>query len=347
VAQAIGLGKRYGSKAAAKPVALARRGPHLRAMRRAFLAFLLLIAAPAYGQQPARGIPELAAEPMREAMRLLETVKSSNLEPGWRANAAARAARALARAGDGQAARARAQEAELAVSEETRTRPIDALSEGAIYALLSQVYAELRDAEVCGRLAAAAMPAIARLGDPGVRASLFATVAQALAQIGQADAAGEAVLQSLRSASVTPAGRERVAALASLILAQARLGQVEEARAVMEAARQSLEALTQPVERTNALASLARAEAALGARPAAQALAREAATNYARAETELSDIQRAVSLGLIALAQNESGDRATAQSTLRNARQAADAVSRTYDRLQAMLAFVDTVLQIQ
>src|SRR3954470_1936635 len=123
-------------------------------MRLAFLALLLLIASPALAQ-PARGMPELAAEPMREAMRLLETVKGSNLDAGWRANAAARAARALARAGDREAAQARAQEAELATTEQTRTPPLDALSEGAIYALLAQVYAELREAEVGDRIAAA------------------------------------------------------------------------------------------------------------------------------------------------------------------------------------------------
>lgn len=306
---------------------------------------LMLFAGGAVAQA-VRGIPDEAADPLREALRALETVKSSNLDPGWRANAAARAARTLARAGDGEAARTRAQEAELASAEETRTPPPAGLSEGAIDALLAQTYADLRDAPTTRTIAAAAVAAIARLGDAPTRASLFAYVAQALAQIGDNEGAAEAVLQGLRSAAVTPPGRERVIALSALMLAQAKLGQIEEARAVLDAAKQSLDAVSQPVERTAPLANLARAEAALGDTAAAQALARETATNYARTQGQLSAIQRAVTLGLLALAQNDAGDKSAAQATLRDERQAADAVHEIYDRLQAMLTLADTVLQV-
>src|SRR5258708_40044739 len=98
-----------------KEVALAVAAPHPggRMGRTVAITIMgLLLALPA-AAQGLRGIPDQAAEPLREALRLLETVKSSTLDPGWRANAAARAARTLARAGDGEAARARAQEAAL------------------------------------------------------------------------------------------------------------------------------------------------------------------------------------------------------------------------------------------
>ena len=320
-------------------------------MRRLLASFfvLLLLAVPALGPalgQAVRGIPDEAGDPLREALRLLETVKGSTLEPGWRANAAARAARTLARAGDNEAARVRAQEAALAGAEDVRTPPLPGLSEGAVDAILVQVYADLKDTATAQGIAQTAMAAIERLGDAATRASLYAYIAQGLAQIGATDQAGEAVLQSLRSASVTPLGRERVNALSALILAQAKLGQLDEARAVLDAARQSLDAVTQPVDRTAALANLARAEAALGDRPAAEALVREAMTSYGRTQGQLSEIQRTVLLGLLALAQNDAGDKSGAQTTLRNERQVADSVRQIYDRLQAMLTLADTALQI-
>lgn len=306
----------------------------------------LLLAFPA-AAQGLGGIPDEAADPLREALRLLETVKSSTLDPGWRANAAARAARTLARAGDREAARTRAQEAALANAEEARTPPPPGLSEGAVDALLAQTYADLHDAQTAQGIAAAAMAAIGRLGDPATRATLYAYVAQALADIGNADPAAEAVLQGLRSASVTPLGRERLGALTALVIAQAKLGQIEEGRATLEAARQSLDAVTQPADRTAAFANLARAEAALGDKPGAQALAREATTAYARTQAQLTELQRAVMLALLALTQNEVGDKQTARATLRDARQAADAVQQIYDRLQAMLSLADAVLQVE
>ena len=317
-------------------------------MRRivAIMLVTVLLAGQAAAQAQ-RGVPEQAADPLREALRLLETVKSSNLDAGWRANAAARAARTLARAGDRAAALTRAQEAALANAEETRTPPPPGLSEGAIDALLVQTYADLKDAQTAHAIALTAMAAIARLGDAATRASLYAYVAQALAEIGNADAAADAVLQGLRSASVTPPGRERLAALSALILAQIKLGQTEEARATLAAARESLDAVTQPADRIGALANLARAEAALGEQVGAQALAREASTAYMRTQGQLNDLQRAVTLALLALTENEAGDHNAALATLRDARQAADAVRQIYDRLQAMLTFTDAVLQVE
>jgi hypothetical protein len=306
----------------------------------------LLLAAPAMAQG-LRGIPEQAADPLREALRLLETVKSSTLDPGWRANAAARAARTLARAGDREAARARAQEAALANAEESRTPPPPGLSEGAVAALLAQTYADLQDAPTAHGIAVAAMAAIGRLGDAATRATLYAYVAQALAEIGNADPAAEAVLQGLRSASVTQPGRERLNALTQLIIAQAKLGQVEEARATLDAARESLAAVTQPADRPTALAYVARAAAAVGDKTGAQALAREAATTYVRTQAQLTELQRAVTLALLALTESEVGDRTAAQQTLRQARQAADAVQQVYDRLQAMLSLADAAVQLE
>jgi hypothetical protein len=41
------------------------------------------------------------------------------------------------------------------------------------------------------------------------------------------------------------------------------------------------------------------------------------------------------------------GDRTAAQQTLRQARQAADAVQQVYDRLQAMLSLADAAVQLE
>src|SRR5260221_2384879 len=116
---------------------------------------LLLCAAPAAIQAQAqrRGAPQEAVEPLREAVKLLETIRSSNLEPGWRANACARLARALARVGDGEAARAMSTNALAATDEPSKTPTPAAVSKGLIFALLVQTYVDLRDPHVAQRIA--------------------------------------------------------------------------------------------------------------------------------------------------------------------------------------------------
>ncbi|MEJ0067891.1 MAG: hypothetical protein WDO24_03170 [Pseudomonadota bacterium] len=103
---------------------------------RLLVLLLVLCAVPAVAQaqpqpQPQtqrRGPPPEAAEPLREALKLLETIRVSNLEAPWRANAFARIARVLARIGDVQAARTMSNSALQANDEPTKTPPPAAVS---------------------------------------------------------------------------------------------------------------------------------------------------------------------------------------------------------------------------
>src|SRR6185437_8809680 len=216
---------------------------------------------------------------LREALRLLETVKSSTLDPGWRANAAARAARTLARAGDREAARARAQEAALANAEESRTPPPPGLSEGAVDALLAQTYADLQDAPTAHGIAVAAMAAIGRLGDAATRATLdaaresLAAVTQpadrptALAYVARAAAAvgDKTGAQALAREAATTYVRtqaqltelQRAVTLALLALTESEVGDRTAAQQTLRQARQAADAVQQVYDRLQAMLSLA------------------------------------------------------------------------------------------
>src|SRR5579862_6180193 len=136
---------------------------------------LVLCAVPAVAQAQAqrRGPPPEANEPLREALKLLETIRVSNLEAPWRANAFARIARVLARVGDAAAARTMSESALGAADEPTKTPPPAAISPGVIYAQLVQTHADLGDREVAQKLAEKAFGLLQKLPDIATKANLL------------------------------------------------------------------------------------------------------------------------------------------------------------------------------
>src|SRR5260221_2082762 len=177
---------------------------------RLLILLAILCAPPAFAQQARRGAPVETAEPMRQALQLLETIRVSNLPSAWRANAFARVARVLARIGDAEAARAMANSALAALDEPSKTVMPAAVSPGAIYALLVQTYADLREAEEAQQVAQAGFKALRALPDLATKANLLPYVASGLVDIGNRDGAGLATLEGLRAATQMPAGRDQI-----------------------------------------------------------------------------------------------------------------------------------------
>jgi tetratricopeptide (TPR) repeat protein len=318
---------------------------------RLLVVLLVLSAAPiaAEAQAQRRGMPQDASEPMREALRLLETIRVSNLDPAWRANAFARIARALARVGDAQAARTMSTSTQQALDEPTKTAPPAAVSPGAILALLVQTHAELGDREIAQQLAEKAFALLQQLPDNATKANLLPYMALGLADIGNRDGAGLAALEGLRAATQVPPGRDQIAALSQVTIAQAKIGDRAEAEETLRIARQAAGAIADPTGRVFAMAHMARAEAALGNQDRARTLARDSASAYDRTQSDagFSTAQRVTTLGLIAVAQAESRDRNAARQTLRALKATASQLTQTYERFQALIAEVDTAVLVE
>src|SRR5271154_809923 len=92
------------------------------------LIVLCAVPAAAHAQAKSRGVPPDATEPLHEALKLLDTIRVSNLDAPWRANAFARMARVLARLGDAEAARTMSNSALAAADEPVKTPPPAAIS---------------------------------------------------------------------------------------------------------------------------------------------------------------------------------------------------------------------------
>lgn len=315
---------------------------------------LVLCCAPALtlAQAPVQHpMPAEAVEPMHEALKLLETLRVSNLEPAWRANAFARIARVLARQGDAEAARTTSNSALAALAEPAKRNappPPAAISPGVIYALLVQAHGELHDVEVTQKLAEAGFAALRGLPDLAIQANLLPYIAIGLADIGDRDGAGLAVIEGFRAAVRMPPGRDQIAALALIVIAQAKIGDRAEADATLQAGRQAAAAITDSTGRVYALAHMARAEAAVGNRDRARTLARDSALAYDRAgdDPSFTAAPRVTTLGLIAIAQAESGDRNAAHQTIRALQQTAAQLTQPYERFQALVSLVDTALLV-
>lgn len=319
------------------------------------LAVLLVLCAAVCGapgaveaQQQRRGAPQEAADPMREATKLLETIRFSNLEPGWRGYAFARWARTLARIPDIELAKTMATSAIQAMDEPVKAPPPPQVSAGVVYAVLVQAYADLRDAKVAQALAQKAFPALQALPDNATKANLLPYLAIGLADINNRDGAGLAALEGLRAATQVPPGRDQIGGLSLVALAQAKVGDRKEAEETLQIARQAANAITDGTGRVYALAHLARAEAALGNRDRARVLARDSAQAYDKTQTDpgFSTAQRVTTLGLIALAQAESLDRNAARQTLRTLKATSAQLTQTYERFQALITEIDTIVLI-
>jgi tetratricopeptide (TPR) repeat protein len=320
-------------------------------LARVLVVLLVLIAAPlaAEAQAPRRGVPQDAAEPLREALRLLETIRVSNLEPAWRASAFARIARALARVGDTEAARTMSNSALQALDEPSKTPVPAAISPGAIYALLVQTHAELGDREIAQKIAEKAFALLQQLPDTATKATRLPYLALGLVEIGNRDGAGLAALEGLRAATQVPAGRDQIAALSQVTVVQAKIGARAEAEETLRIARQAAAAIVDPTGRVYAMAHMARAEAVLGNQDRARTLARDSALAYDRTQSDpaFTTAQRVTALGLIAVAQSESRDRNAARQTLRALKATASQLTQTYERFQALVTEVDTVVLVE
>jgi len=301
--------------------------------------------APAPGR---KGAPQEAAEPLREALRLLDTIRVSNLEPPWRANACARVARVLARIGDAAAARQMSQSAINANAEPVKTAPPPAISPGVIFALLVQTHADLHDVAVVQQLAQQGFPILAKLPDPATRANMLPYMGLGLADIGNTEGAGRAALEGLRAATQTPPGRDQIGALSLVTIVQAKIGDRASANDTIQITRQAAEKMQDVTGRVYALAHLSRAEAALGNQDRARTLAREAAGAYDRTQTDASFslAQRVSALGLVAIAQSEAGDRNAAHQTVRALQQTVGQLMQTYERFQALITLVETIVLV-
>jgi tetratricopeptide (TPR) repeat protein len=306
-----------------------------------------LALAQAPGQQR-KGAPQEAAEPLREALRLLDTIRVSNLEAPWRANACARVARVLARIGDGAAARQMSQSAINANAEPAKTAAPAAISPGVIFALLVQTYADLRDAALAQQLAQLGFPLLQKLPDAATRANMLPYLGLGLAEIGNREGAGTAALEGLRAATQVPPGRDQIGALSLVTIVQAKIGDAASANETIQITRQAAEKMQDVTGRVYALAHLSRAEAALGNLDRARTLARDAAAAYDRTQTDASFnlAQRVSALGLVAIAQSEAGDRNAAHQTVRALQATVGQLLQTYERFQALITLVETIVLV-
>jgi tetratricopeptide (TPR) repeat protein len=321
-----------------------------RMIIRLLVLLIVLCAVPAAAQAQARsrGVPPEAAEPLHEALKLLDTIRVSNLDAPWRANAFARMARLLARVGDAEAARTMSNSALAAVDEPVKTPPPAAISPGVIYALLVQTHADLHDVEIAQKLAERGFAVLQTLPDVATRANLLPYMALGLADIGNRDGAGLAALEGLRAATQVPPGRDQIAALAQVTMVQAKIGDHAQALETLEIARQAAGQIADVTGRVYALAHLARAEAAVGNQDRARTLARESAMAYDRTQTDgnFTVALRVTTLGLIAVAQSEAADRNAARQTVRALQQTVAQLFQTYEKFQALVTEVDTIIQV-
>jgi hypothetical protein len=317
---------------------------------RLLVLLIVLCAAPVAAQAQAqrRGVPQEAAEPLREALKLLDTIGVSNLDAAWRATAFARVARVLARVGDGSAAKIMSNSALAALDEPVKTAPPPAISPGAILALLVQTHADLHEADIAQKLAQRAFEALQKLPDMATRANLLPYLAVGLADIGNRDGAGVAALEGLRAATQVPPGRDQIAALSQITMVQVKIGDRAHAEETIAIARQAAGQIADVTGRVYALAHLARAEAALGNIDRARTLARESAIAYDRTQTDgnFTVALRVTTLGLIAVAQTEATDRNAALQTMRALQQTVGQLVQTYERFQALVTYVDTIAQV-
>ncbi|MDX2102917.1 MAG: hypothetical protein EAZ99_03860 [Alphaproteobacteria bacterium] len=319
-------------------------------MRALFLILALLVGLQPAAAQQSRGVPPAAREAIGEAGRLLTAIRGSNIDGHWRANALARMARVMARAGDAEAAKTMARDAATATFEPVRQAPPPVVAPGAVMAILAQVYSDLRDVAPTMELANTALPQIRTL-PPAAQAPLLPFLAIALVDVGARQAAEQVIREGLAAAIQAPAGQEQAVALALIAQAQARTGEAGAADATVDAAVAALQQITSAHGQAAGYAQVARALAAAGRRERGRALSREAAAAFDRStrQIEIPPFQRVGTLTLIALSQAETGDRGAARQTLQAARSLAFAipVQQLYERFSAMAALADAIIQVE
>lgn len=313
---------------------------------------LALLTAPAMAQNQQRAGGVEATIPLfKEAGALLDGIRRSNLDPGWRAAAEARMARARARSGDPDAARVHSQNAELALGEPAMAKAPGALQSGPTLAVMAQAMADAKDpatAKIFADQASAALRQMAR--EPGAQANFFPVLALAWALAGAPDLAAGSLLEGLRAAAATQNPRERLAALGQIAQGQAHIGDRDAAAATLLALEQTLAQIPERLPRATAMAQWARAESAMGQAAQARVRLRQAAelVNQALADPQNNPPPALVSaLAIYAVGQREAGDRTSARQALQTMTSLNQQITAPYERFQALITYIEAHLQVE
>lgn len=321
----------------------------LLALFAAIFAAPIPASAQGIGQFRAQAQPQEGQELMREALRLLDSLRGSTLDAPWRAQFFARAARTVARMGNPSLARTYTDQALMALAEPMKQKPIPQLAPAVVYAILAQAMVEAQDRVSAATLASNALDAAKSVEAPGARATTYALIGQVLIDLGNNAQGQAATLDALRQAVAAPPGSERVTALALAAQNQARLGDMNEARQSVSAARQELRGVTELLPRASAFAYVARADVAMQGSDSARSSIRDAlqAYDYTRNDTRLPAFLRITTLSLIAVAQAEFRDRPNARQTVRAAISTLEQATQPAERFQALIAIVDAISVVE
>lgn len=296
-----------------------------------------------------RAIPPEAGEALRNALLTLEQIKGSNLNSYWKADAMALAMRTEARTGNAEAVGAMMRDT-LVMIQTPSTAPVPAaFSAGPLYAILAQGMDDLRDASNTRGLVNLSSQELVRIPDPAVLANVYPYLSQIAFDLGDVDGARAMIGVANQSAAKVKASREKTSALALIAMADAKIGDAAAAATAIQAARAELPGIADPADRSIAQAIIGRAEAANHNGPAARTLARAAATDYdaGTAKSDRSMLQAVKTLGLIALAQAESGDKTAARTTIKALRHTAELLTNPFEQLIGWLTLTDTIIQVE
>lgn len=302
------------------------------------------------GNAPGGGV-EATIPVFKEAGALLDGIRRSSLEPGWRAAAEARMARARARSGDPDGARVHSQNAELALGEPGMASAPGAIQAGPTLAVMAQAMADAKDPATARIFAEQATTALRQMTrEPGAQANFFPVLALAWALAGAQDQAAGALLEGLRAAVATQNPRERLASLGQIAQGQAHIGDKDAAAVTLQALEQVMAGVTDRLPRATAMAQWARAESALGQAAQARVRLRQSAelVNQALADPQNNPPPALVSaLAIYAVAQREAGDRASARQALATIQSINQQITAPYERFQALITYVEAVLQVE
>lgn len=298
--------------------------------------------------QMVRGASSDGPEAVKTASTMLLDLKGSSLPRWWRALAVARLARTQARYGDEESARVLARDAVLLINEPGPAAP-PALGPATILAILSQAYLDMRDPQSSVQLANEALKAMQSVTDIPTRANSFSYLGLVMAEASGAEGARPLLLQALRDTASLPPGREQIAALALIGQAQGKLNDKSSATDTLSALTSALAGVSKPGDIAIARAHAARAAAAAQDMNSARTHVREAIAAYDRStqSNEMPMSERVAALGLIALAQNEIGDKSTARQIVRTLKQTLGTITEPYEKFQGLLTLADTSVEVE
>jgi hypothetical protein len=294
-------------------------------------------------------IPAEANEALRNARLTLDQVKGSNLDSYWKADAMALSMRTEARTGNAEAVGAMMRDAVLMIQTPSTAPVPAAFSAGPLYAILAQGMDDVRNAADTRGLVNLSSQELVKIPDPAVLANVYPYLAQIAFDLGDADGAKAMVAIANQSVAKVKTGREKTSALALIAMTNAKLGDAAGTAAAIQAARAELPGISDPADRAIAEANIGRAEAANHNGPAARTLARAAASDYDAGTTnpQRSMLQAVKTLGLISMAQAESGDKSAARTTIKALRHTVETLTNPFEQLVGWLTLTDTIVQVE